>query len=146
MAVGDSTTKISINVSANTESSSVLPMLSKHKDLAPQSNYINTIEVNMTTLDDYLCYKNISDNIYLKIDVQGFEESVLAGATKTLDKVRILQLEVSFIPLYENKTKYYELIKEIEDSGFFFYSFLPAFVNNATGQMYQMDAIFCKSS
>lgn len=146
VAVGNETKKININVSANTESSSVLPMLNSHQHLAPQANYIGCIEVDMITLDGYFANIRASNNIFLKIDVQGFEENVLLGATKFLEKVKILQLELSFIPLYDTNKKYYQLIEEIEVKGFFLYSFLPAFVNNTTGQMYQMDALFCRKS
>lgn len=145
LAIGQESGSITINVSANTESSSILPMLDSHSELAPESKYVNKISVPITTLDKYISENRInSQNIYLKIDVQGYEESVIIGAINTLENVKVLQLEISFTPLYDQSIIYYKMIEKIENIGFTLYSFLPAFTNYKTGQIFQVDAIFVK--
>ena len=57
------------------------------------------IEVPVTTLDRLLAdAKEIS---LLKIDVQGHEKAVLAGAKATLRKTRFLLVELNYMPHYE---------------------------------------------
>ncbi len=57
----------------------------------------NIVEVNITTLDKYSQASNVSELKYCKIDVEGFEMSVLKGASGLLTgkKISILQLEIN---------------------------------------------------
>ena len=52
MAIGSTSSEVTINVAANLESSSILPMSSLHSDAAPTSRYTSTETVAMKTLDD----------------------------------------------------------------------------------------------
>jgi FkbM family methyltransferase len=145
LAVGTETGSISINVAANSESSSVLPMLKSHSELAPESKYINAITVPITTLDQYFRDKKIeAENIFLKIDVQGYEDSVISGALNALQKVKVLQLEISFIPLYDMSMIYYAMMSKLEGMGYSLYSLLPAFSDYKTGQIFQVDAVYIR--
>lgn len=145
LAVGNELGSISINVSENTESSSVLPMLNSHFELAPESKYINAITVPITTLDQY-CSENkiVGQNVFLKIDVQGYEDSVISGSLNLLNRVKVLQLEISFTPLYEKSLVYYEMMQKLEGIGFSLYTLLPAFSDYKTGQVFQVDAVYVK--
>ena len=95
MALGNKDGKNRINISANCSSSSVLDMLDAHVDGAPESVYVNSEEVRIAKLDtiksDYIGKEN---NIFLKIDVQGFEYQVLEGAKKTLLSVQGMEVEL----------------------------------------------------
>jgi hypothetical protein len=103
------------------------------------------VQVPLTTLDTYFKEKiPEANNVYLKIDVQGYEEAVLLGAVDFLKQVRVLQLEISFIPLYDKSPVYYKLMEKLEQLGFSFYSFIPAFSDYKTGQIFQVDAIYIK--
>jgi FkbM family methyltransferase len=145
LALGDEQGTITINVSENTESSSVLPMLSTHYELAPEAKYVNTISVPITTLDEYISSKSsASENIYLKIDVQGYEDSVINGGLNALKKVKVLQLEISFTPLYEKSLLYYTMMEKLEKMGFSIYSLMPAFTDYKTGQIFQVDAVYVR--
>ena len=42
------------------------------------------IEINATTIDDYLASNNITHIDFIKMDIQGFEMSALKGMEKTL--------------------------------------------------------------
>lgn len=143
-AVGNESGYININVSANKESSSILPMLQSHADLAPESKYVASISVPIVTLDNYLKDQQVLKKIFLKIDVQGYEMSVLEGALETLARVEVIQLEMSFVPLYDHSLPYYTLMQRLEDWGFSLYSLLPAFTDYKTGQVFQVDAVYVK--
>jgi FkbM family methyltransferase len=71
----------------------------------------NKIEVEVTTLDNYCRQQSIGQIDLLKIDVQGFELSVLKGATELLagKKIGCIVLELTFVPLYENQATLHDL-------------------------------------
>jgi hypothetical protein len=71
------------------------------------TNCQRKIEVEMTTLDAYCQQAAINRIDLLKIDVQGFEPSVLKGARETLAdrKIGCVVREVTFIPVYESQPK-----------------------------------------
>ena len=54
----------------------------------------------------------------LKIDVQGFEGHVVAGATETLERTRYCITEVSFKPLYEGAPLFDEIYDAFVGRGF----------------------------
>jgi FkbM family methyltransferase len=144
-ALGDSDGTISINVAGNAgESSSVLPMLKSHQDAFPPANYVGTEEVPIQRLDtlapDIL---RPNDVVYLKIDVQGFEKQVLAGAAETVrDRCVGTQLELSFLPLYEGGMLIREALDVAYSLGFTPTGFRPVFVDRRNGRMLQVDGIF----
>lgn len=78
----------------------------------------------------------------MKIDVQGFERQVLAGATEILPQVKGIQLELSLVPLYESQPIYREMIKFLEKLGYELYALVPGFTEHKTGKLLQMDGIF----
>ena len=78
----------------------------------------------------------------LKIDVQGFEKKVLAGAEASLQKIKIIQLEMSLVPLYQNEWLFHEVLEYLTQKGFQLYSLENGFFNKETGQLLQADGIF----
>lgn len=144
-AVGDVDGMISINVAGNAgASSSILPMLKSHQDAFPPANYIGTEQVPIHRLDG-LTPKVVGPNsvVFLKIDVQGFEKQVIAGAQSTIsDHVVGMQLELSFIPLYEGGMLIREALDLVYSLGFTLTGLLPGFADPRTGRMLQADGIF----
>jgi FkbM family methyltransferase len=76
------------------------------------------VEVKMTTLDRLLV--DLAEVSLLKIDVQGYEKGVLAGAKQTLAKTKFLLVELNFMPQY-NGGSWFGDVHEIltRDFGFF---------------------------
>jgi FkbM family methyltransferase len=143
MAIGDRNSVISINVSGNSFSSSLLPMLATHEDAAPDSKYIGQEEAKIVRLDE-MAQSFLADNskCFLKLDVQGFEKQVLAGAENTLRRVVGIQTELSVTPLYEQQALMPEMIKLISDLGFELVDVQPGFADPKTGKLFQVDGIF----
>ncbi|MDJ1180587.1 FkbM family methyltransferase [Roseofilum sp. BLCC_M91] len=145
-ALGDRNGEIEINVSANTLSSSVLGMLDDHVEAAPESAYINQEKVALRTLDS-LAANYLTQEIqapFLKLDVQGFEMQVLAGATENLSKIKAIQLELSLVPLYEGQILLRETLDKLEEMGYELHQISPDFTDLKTGRMLQVDGIFIK--
>jgi FkbM family methyltransferase len=144
-ALGDSDGSVSINVAGNAgESSSVLPMLKSHQDAYPPANYVGTEEVPIHRLDSLAPeILRPNDVVYLKMDVQGFEKQVLAGAEATVrDRCVGMQLELSFLPLYEGGMLIREALDVAYSLGFSPTGFRPVFIDMRNGRMLQGDGIF----
>jgi FkbM family methyltransferase len=76
------------------------------------------VDVKVVTLDDYVQDNNDEMNIFLKIDVQGYELFVLKGAGKTLQRCRCIQVEVSIKEMYEDAPKLPDVWQFLTNHGF----------------------------
>jgi FkbM family methyltransferase len=145
VALGASKGSAMINVSKNSYSSSILPMLSTHSSAAPESIYVAQVETEVATLDSiFNQYRTKNEKTFLKIDTQGFETEVLKGAKESLPSITGVQLELSIVPLYEGQDLYRYFLDFFEQRGFVLWSILPAFGDSKTGQLLQFDAIFIR--
>jgi FkbM family methyltransferase len=142
-AIGDYDGKIEINISGNSVSSSVLPMMQSHISAAEGSGYIASEQVPICRLDSVAPeYISPTDRYFLKIDTQGFEWQVLDGASKTLSLAQGVLCELSLVPLYEGQKLWQELIQRLEKAGFTLWSIQKGFTDPRDGRSLQVDAIF----
>lgn len=143
MALGDADCQSEINVSANSTSSSLLPMLSSHLSAAPQSKYERVESISVRRLDgvDHPSIANAS-RVFVKLDVQGFELAVLQGAAGLLRKISGFQLECSLLPLYERQTLYSGLFDWMQANQLDLWDVIPGFTDAKNGRMLQMDCVF----
>lgn len=142
-ALGSKPGEAEINISQNSYSSSLLPMLQTHISAAPASTYIGKSKTEVITLDSVFdTYRKSSEKTFLKIDTQGFETQVLDGASKNLQNIFAVQLELSIVPLYDNQDIYKYFFTFFEKNGFTLWSLIPGFADTATGQLLQFDAVF----
>lgn len=132
-----------INVSKNSVSSSINNIGETHLKAAPESQYIKKEEIFIKKLDSLFndFYKQ-GDIIMLKIDTQGFEKDVLIGADNFLEKVILLQIEMSLTKLYENEVLFDDMIKYLKEKGFKLISLENGFYDKKSGQLFQVDGIF----
>lgn len=143
MAIGDMDGEIVINVAANLESSSVLRVLDRHLDWEPQARPVGRVTVPLQRLDTVVRgYLHDCSKPFLKIDVQGYEPQVLAGAVELLPKLAGLQLELSLAPLYEGEPGFHEMIDLVEREGFTLHDLNPCYSDSVTGRTFQVDALF----
>ena len=142
-AIGDYDGESEINVSGNSVSSSLLPMLKAHSSAASDSAYTQSERVQVLKLDSIdSSYFKEARQIFLKIDTQGFESKVLDGAKKTIPNIKGIICELSIVPLYEGQYLWREMFRQIEDLGFTLWSIQPGFVDARDGRTLQIDAIF----
>ncbi len=143
-AIGSKREEIEINISANLVSSTLLNMLDSHIQSALESKIIGKEKVQVFPLDEIGAkYINDAHNIFLKIDVQGFEQEVLKGAQAMIDKAKGIEMEISLIPLYENQSWLLsQALEYMQQKGFQLTSITPGFTDNKTGKVLQCDGIF----
>ncbi len=108
-----------INVSGNSGlSSSLLKMKSVHVENFPDSKTVYSECIKISTIDSQLSNLGIlPESILLKLDVQGFEASVLRGAANSLSRIPLCFLEVSLIPLYEEEMTLLPVLSLLQNSG-----------------------------
>jgi|KBSMisStaDraftv2_1062788.scaffolds.fasta_scaffold605952_1 FkbM family methyltransferase len=147
MAIGDADGTVSIHMAGNSVSSSILDMLPAHERAAPGSAYVASETVPLRRLDgvagEYLAGAR---RILLKIDAQGYEDRVLAGAAGLLDRITAIQTELSLVPLYAGQLLFDEMRKRVEALGFELYAVFPGYVEERTGRTLQLDGFFLRCS
>ena len=142
-ALGSSDGEVDLNISGNSLSSSVLPMLEMHSSNAPTSVYVDTERVPLRRLDDVVKEQGIQGPLHLKLDVQGYELAVLSGALESTRLAGSMELEMSFVPLYEGQADFLSLLDRITALGFEFYDVVPGF-RATNGRLLQIDGLFIR--
>lgn len=141
-AVGADPGEATINVASNSDSSSLLPMLDAHREAAPQVGYVDTQTVQIARLDDLVGAEvSAAKAPFLKVDTQGFERDVLAGAPLTLERVVGIQLELSFVPLYAGGMTVDEAVSWAYGEGFHLVGIEQGYAA-PTGEILQVDGVF----
>ena len=121
-ALGDSSSKLSMHVSgtgeaADTQSSSLL----KPTGHLEEYNFVefkDMLEVDVVTLDDWALQAGVSQVDFMWLDLQGYELKALQGATNLLKSVKVMHIEVSHRPLFENGVLFPELSQWLRSQGF----------------------------
>lgn len=105
IAFGDSMGSATINISANLHSSSLLSVSTRAVEIEPSIGYVGTQEVSVYRLDSMLDqFAKPDDQIFLKIDTQGYELNILNGALGVISRFDLIQLETSFFEVYHGET------------------------------------------
>ena len=78
----------------------------------------------------------------LKLDVQGFEDQVLAGAAESLEKISAILIEVSLVPLYKGQKSYLEILGELRARGFHAAYFSSVHSRRRHGEEWEYN-VFC---
>ncbi|MBC9714416.1 FkbM family methyltransferase [Streptomyces sp. TRM66268-LWL] len=148
-ALGDTDGTTVMNVAGNAgASSSVLPMLPRHRSAAPHAAYTGRQTVEVRRLDGLWEQATApGERVFLKLDVQGFEAHVLRGLGEFTDEIAGLQMETSFVPLYEGGLLFDEaLAYGRKKLGMTVMAVLPGFIDPHTGQMLQCDLVLFQES
>ncbi len=116
LAAGDKDGSQEIQISENTEFSSLNKTTAAAEQFDPQARQVATEVIKVARLDTLLA--DLTGNILLKIDTQGYESSVLNGATALLARTSLVQLELPSLHLYENVWSMADAMKRMEGLGF----------------------------
>ena len=85
---------------------------------------------------------DLAGNIFAKVDVQGFEKKVLKGASVSLSRISILQLEMGLEALYDDEFLFCDWLKHLKSLHFHPLHVQNAFSHHETKRLLQVDCIF----
>ena len=132
-----------INISANNDSSSFLNATSKSIQAAPKSAQIRKELVQIYALDDLFSdIVSADDAVLLKLDVQGYEKEVIAGAATSISQIKAVLVEMSLVKMYQNQPLWLEMIQIMNNKGFTPFAVFKGFCDEKTGQSLQIDVLF----
>lgn len=144
-AMGEAKGKTVIYRNAFNPCSSLLEVGSNLKEQLPftQDTYPETIEIE--TLDNMAQELDLQENIFLKVDVQGFEDKVILGGMNTLAKVKLISIETSFQELYVGQALFGDIYKLLVDRlGFTYLGSETQQKSPSNGYPFQEDSWFIK--
>lgn len=141
VALGDADGTIEFNVSRDGVCSSVLAPTSTLRGAIPQAELVSRISVPVRTLDSFAP----QGPALLKIDTQGFEHQVIAGAGGSLDNVVALDIEMALVELYEGGSSIYSLLPHLHELGFRVLSIDSGFVDPETDQTLDVDVLMVRA-
>lgn len=143
LALGARQGPLELNVSASSMSSSILPMHANHERLIPGTQYVATEEVACLPLDEVFDeYVAPADRAALKIDVQGYELEALAGASRSLPRISVIEFELCLDELYIGQPAVAHIIATLFDAGFVLAGVDPEHVDSSTGRTSWANATF----
>lgn len=147
LGCGDQEGNTCLFVAGNSESSSVLRMTPRHEAAAPNSAYRDACVVKLVTIDSLIPdFSEQDDQIFMKLDVQGYEHKVLRGAERTLSRIRVVEMEMSLVELYDDQLLFRPMLDLMDSLGYELVSIQPGLTDHRTGHVLQVDGIFVRRS
>lgn len=127
-----------INVMADSSMCSLHEMI----DRAP----VEKEQIVVRSLDGVLASMNLSADLSfaIKIDVQGHESEVIAGAGETLRRAGAALIEVSLKPTYHGEVYYIDVLRQLRTFGLGAVYFSPVVNKRRLGEMYQVDVLLTR--
>ncbi len=143
MALGDRDGTLTLNISAETDMSSALPLADSAMAFTPSSRMVGSEEVPIhrlaTVFDDYA---GADDTVFVKVDTQGFERPVVEGAGPVMDRVAGWQLEMSIVEIYEGEPDWRAMVDAMAARGYEPHLFIPGYFSRHIARQLQIDGVF----
>lgn len=118
VALSDVTGRSEFHVNREADSSSLHAPTELQTTVFPGTDEESVIQVDTVRFDELELPVKLGESTLLKIDVQGHEQEVLAGARKRLHEVRWVLVEVSFVELYEGQALAGPVVGDLHEAGF----------------------------
>jgi len=145
--VGDCAGVATLHIAANSQSSSLLPMLNAHIESAPGSAFVRDEQIAIETLENLIRrHAQAEERLFVKIDAQGYEHRIVHSAGALIDRALGFQLEMSLTPLYEGERLLADLLKDLDAMGYDLVSIEPGHSEPSSGRLLQADGIFLRRS
>jgi FkbM family methyltransferase len=145
LGIGAADGALTLNVSKNRVSSSFLRIRESSTAVEPQSAFESECVVKVRTLDSLLPELGVpgkGSRIMLKLDTQGFESRIIAGARDSLRHMSLIQMELSLVRLYDEEVMFLDMCNLMRSLGFDLIALDPGFADVATGRLLQVDGLF----
>jgi FkbM family methyltransferase len=143
-ALGSAAEVSSMTITASDDSSSFLPPGDLLQDTYPGTRPVSALSVEVERLDSRFAADELPRPCLLKIDVQGYEAEVIAGATGLLPAVDEILVECSFTELYEGQPLVDDLVAALRDQGFRLRGVF-GLTHDAAGACLQADLLLTRS-
>ncbi len=144
LGIGDESGVLSFERNEYSPSSSFLKINDTHKQAFTFTENSTTVKVKIERLDDVTQNLDLGKSLFIKIDVQGYEDKVLKGGEETIKKANIVIVETSFVPLYESQPLFDDVYSVFKKLGFSYFGMNDQLSDPHTGQILQGDAIFTR--
>lgn len=143
LALGDQPGTLTLNVAnASTVSSFLKPSGWWHDEWVGARTR-RTDEVAVLPLNDLACEMPYR-RMFLKVDTQGYDLRVLAGASALLDRVVGVQVELSCVALYEGAPDYMEMFGAMRELGFTPSAIFPVLTDDRLRAI-ELDGVFVRA-
>jgi FkbM family methyltransferase len=141
VALGECEGVATMRITDLSDASSLLPLASAGENTWSIRECAQE-QVPVKRLDDYRQECQIPFPSLIKLDVQGFELSVLKGSINCLEHASAVLAEVSFREFYKGQCLFHDVVKFLAEHDFFLYAFGSS---PTQGQpLLQSDALFLK--
>jgi FkbM family methyltransferase len=143
VAASDVDGEITLNVTEDSRSSSVLPRNERFADKAgwgPKGSR-RVAARRLDRLVGELLHPH--ERAYLKLDVQGYERHVIDGAGDALGRFEAIELELSVRPLYEGQPQLTEMLPLLAERGFRPVCLEPILLDD-DGLLMELDGLFAR--
>ena len=141
-AVGMNAGMALINRNEHTDSSSFLPLGEMHRQEWPFASHTTGELVRVVRMDDLIDARNLPRPYIVKMDVQGFELSVIESGPRTLTSSAAAIIECSSHQLYNGQATFDDINTAMKSLGFVFRGILDQCVSTKDLQIMQFDALF----
>ena len=141
IGLGSTDGETEINVYQDSTLSSMLTFNANFDVFA--AGKVGTETIQVRALDSIFDqYAKGGDKVLLKIDTQGFEKPVLAGAERSLPTITGVQVELSISPLYAEQPRMEEMMVDLRGKGFVLWQLVAGAALSDTGQELEADGLF----
>lgn len=144
LALSDKAGEAEIFVGENDQTSSLqrVGVADGGSGIADAHRVAGSVRIQTDRLDLFCARERIDPSTaFLKLDVQGHEMTVLAGAGDLLAEIPLLQLELSILPIYEGETRFGDAIAFIQGKGFKVRAIRPGYFDPDDSTLAQVDVI-----
>jgi FkbM family methyltransferase len=128
-----------IGVHSYLEGSSLLPEKGRHDDVVMRT-------VPVVTLDGVCKERGLRGPYLLKVDVQGAELEVVAGASEVLSETEAAILEVSLFQFAVDGPQFADIVDAMSERGFVVYDIVGGHTRPLDGALAQVDLTFVKEA
>ncbi|MEZ5666837.1 MAG: FkbM family methyltransferase [Alphaproteobacteria bacterium] len=145
-AVGAERGTITLTLSEASDRSSALPPPTRDARPAPHTRHRHRRRAGDHGHAIVADHCRAGERLLLKIDTQGMEMAVLAGAEPVLDRIDAIHVEMSLLPLYEGEPDYLAILQHLHARGFRPAMLTERTFSEALGRQLQVDGLFFRDA
>jgi FkbM family methyltransferase len=144
LAAGDVDEVAMFNVASQTVSSSFLAMTDRFEAEHPGAFVSERETVRICRLDTFVDQVQPGAHVWVKLDVEGYELTAIAGAKELLARTECVEVELATERLYEDEALFYEVSPALYELDFQLIAVAPGFVA-PSGRTLRFDGLFVRT-